>query len=198
MIGLAGGVRGPLQQRPQLHGRRRRQHRLVVAGEDHSQRPGPLGKPGREDLGDHAAHRGSDDVCAVDAQMVQQRGGVVGHVLERVDRRAALADIRAGHSRQQRRTGVAAGHLGRQADVAVVVADDAQTLVDELLAETLAPQQQLRAESHDEQDCGVVRIAHVLVEDVELAGLGRPATNLHQASTSSLCSRLTSTMKLAK
>ena len=145
--------------------------------------------PGREDLRDHATHRGADDVRRVDLQVVEQRGGVVGDVLQRVDGRTAQAEKRADHPRCQRRTGVAAGHLRRQADVAVVVADDAQALVDELLAELLAPQQQLRAETHDQQDGRIVGIAHVLVVDFDVAGL-RPdvaayaaprdaGTNLH-------------------
>ena len=109
-------------------------------------------------------------MCAVSIlEVVQQRRGVVGEILQRVDRRAAQPEERPDHPRHQRRAGVAAGHLARQADVAVVVADDAQALVDELLAETLAPQQQLRAEAHDEQDGGIVRVAHVLVVDVEIA-----------------------------
>ena len=159
--------------------------------------------PGGEDLRDHAAHRRADDVGRVDLQVVEQRGGVVGHVLQRVDRRAAQAEERAHHPRQQRSAGVLAGHLGGQADVAVVVADDPQALVDELLAEPLAPQQQLRTEAHDEQHRRVVRVAHVLVVDVEVARAclclcGSACAVCTQASTSSVCSRLTSTMKLAK
>jgi hypothetical protein len=164
--------------------------------------------PGREDLRDHAAHRGADDVRRVDAQVVEQRGGVVGDVLQRVDGRAAKAEVRADHPRRQRGAGVSAGHLGGQAYVAVVVADDAQALIDELLAEVRAPQQQLRAETHDQQDGLVVRVAHVLVVNFDVTRL-RPdvaayaarcgsGTDLHYASTSSECSRLTSTMKLAK
>ena len=81
--------RRALDDREQGPRRRRRQERLVVAGEDHRQRDGPRGVPRREDLRDHPAHRGADDVGAVDAQVVEHRGGVVGHVLQRVHRRAA-------------------------------------------------------------------------------------------------------------
>ena len=31
-------------------------------------------------LGDHAAHRDADDVGALDAELVEQAGAVVGHV----------------------------------------------------------------------------------------------------------------------
>ena len=35
-------------------------------------------------LGDHAAHRGADDVRGVDRQMIEQADRIAGHVLERV------------------------------------------------------------------------------------------------------------------
>jgi hypothetical protein len=55
-----------------------------------------------------------------------------------------------------------------QPDVAVVEPDHPQTLVDELLAEPLAPEDQLRAQAHDQQDGGIVRVTHVLVIDLQL------------------------------
>ena len=55
----------------------------------------PLGESRREDLGDHAAHRRPDDVGAVDAEVIQQRGGVVGHVLEPVGGLAGQAEPEA-------------------------------------------------------------------------------------------------------
>ena len=80
---------------------------------------------------DHAAHRGADDVRRVEVQVVEQRGGVVGDVLQRVDGRAAKARYER-FIRGAAGAGVSAGHLGGQAYVAVVVADDAQALIDEL------------------------------------------------------------------
>ena len=57
-----------------------------------------------DELRDEAAHRRADDVRRRQVERVEEAGGVVGHVVERVE----------------------AGGLGRQADVAVVVADDAE------------------------------------------------------------------------
>ena len=45
----------------------------------------------REQLGDHPAHRHPDDVRRPDIKVVEQPGGVVGHVAERVGRRAWIA-----------------------------------------------------------------------------------------------------------
>ena len=59
--------------------------------------------------------------------------------------------------------------LAGQTDVPVVVADDAQALADELLAERGPPQQQLGAQPHDQQDGRVVDVAHVLVVQLQVA-----------------------------
>jgi hypothetical protein len=56
-------------------------------------------------------------VSAVDAEMVEQADRVAGHVLERVARRALVAQQQLEHGRDR------AGHRLRAADVAVVVAD---------------------------------------------------------------------------
>src|SRR6476620_9336311 len=77
-----------------------------------------------------------------------------------------------------------AGQFGGQPDVTVVEADDTQALVDELLAEPFAPQQQLGAQTHDEHDDRVARVAHVLVVDVDRVvrvtgpGCARPGLEL--------------------
>ena len=84
---------------------------------------------GREDLRDHAAHRRTDDVRLFGLQMVEQGLGVVRHVDERVRNRA----VRPKKWRTTRGTAnlrALAVELGRQADVAVVVADDAEAAVD--------------------------------------------------------------------
>ncbi len=88
-----------------------------------------------------------------------------------------------------------------QADIAVVVPDDAQAVADQLLAERGPPQQQLGAQPHDQQDGWVVDVAHVLVVQLQVAGYGMPRADLHPSSYTSMsveCSRLTSTMKFAK
>ena len=53
--------------------------------------------PGGEDLRDHPAHRRADDVRLVDFEVVEQRCGVVGHILQRVNRRTAQAEKRPDH-----------------------------------------------------------------------------------------------------
>ena len=63
----------------------------VVGREDDAQPAGALRMAGGEDLGDHPAHRRAHDVHAFDAEVVEHRGGVVGHVLEGVHRFAAQA-----------------------------------------------------------------------------------------------------------
>ena len=85
-------------------------------------------------------------MCAVlDAQVIQHGGGVVGHVLERVDRRAGPAKERTHHAGVLRALHAPAVELAGQADVAVVVSDDPQPVLHQLFAEPVAPQQQLRA-----------------------------------------------------
>ena len=81
------------------------------------------GEPRREDLGDHAAHRGADDVGAVDAEVIEYRGGVVGHVFQPVVRVAGHSQPELEHVGDQRAARLAPLRLAGQADVAVVVAD---------------------------------------------------------------------------
>ena len=73
-------------------------------------------------LADHPAHRHADDVGPVDAEVVEQAGGVVGHVADGV---AGLGeppgDASPGIS--WRRVGGGVRHHRRQPDVAVVEAD---------------------------------------------------------------------------
>ena len=88
----------------------------------------------RDDLGDHAAHRGADDVSLPNAECVQEAHGIFGHVVERVGQRCGLACLRGGHDRRKVRH---AGGLeaGREADVAIVVADDPVAPFHEFLAQ---------------------------------------------------------------
>ena len=68
-----------------------------------------------------------------DAERVEQADGVVGHVVERV-RRLRIAAERGGDVRQARRL-----HLGGQAEVAVVEADDVEAALDELRRRSRRP-----------------------------------------------------------
>src|SRR5262249_61196620 len=62
---LARRVPGFLQDGQQLSGARRRQQRLIVAGEDDREGLGASLVPGRKYLRNHAAHRRADDVRRV-------------------------------------------------------------------------------------------------------------------------------------
>jgi hypothetical protein len=117
-------------------------------------------------LGDHAAHRHPHHVGPLDAQLGQQRGGIVGHVLNPVGRRGAVT------AEEGDEVGDAL-ELRRQADVAVVVADGEETAAGQLLDETLGPGGQLPTQSHHEEERGIRRIpvGHVLdVDPVDVHG----------------------------
>lgn len=94
-------------------------------------------------LRDHPAHRRPDHMGAVEPEMIEERCGVVSHVLERVDRRAGPPEIRAHQVGHQATTGALAVQFGGQPHVTVVVADHPVALVDQFLAETVTPQQKL-------------------------------------------------------
>jgi len=90
---------------------------------------------------------GSDTECAEEAD------GIVGHVLEGVP-----------PSRQMRRA----------ARVAVVETDHAETFGGELTAKVLWPVNELEAETHDEQHCGMPAVAERLVAEVDVTNVCQP------------------------
>ena len=124
---------------------------------------------GRQHLRDHAAHRRADDMGALDAEVVQQALHVVGHVDQRVGHLAAAARHVAQHPRVDRAVGLLAVQLRRQAGVAVVEADDAVALFDQLRAEPVRPHRQLGADAHDQQHGRGVGVAEILVEQLHVA-----------------------------
>ena len=77
---LAGRIEGQLDHPPPRH----RRQRLARTGHDDAQRRQPFGVAAGQHLRDHAAHRRADDVGSFDAEVVEQRAGVLGHVDERV------------------------------------------------------------------------------------------------------------------
>jgi hypothetical protein len=96
------------------------------------------------------------------AERVEQADRVGSHVGERVRRRGEIAGERRGQ----------VGHgciveMGRLAHVAVVEADELQAAPGQLLAESIRPGDELRADAHDQQHRGRVRVAETLVGDVE-------------------------------
>jgi hypothetical protein len=120
-----------------------------------------------EHLRDHPAHRRADDVRPVDPKMVEEAAGVFGHVDERVRHRAAAPERVPDDAGVHRPVGLLPGHLRRQADVAVVVADHPKPALDQQLAEPVRPHRQLRTDAHDEQDGRACRVAEVLVEQLD-------------------------------
>jgi hypothetical protein len=101
-------------------------------------------------LGDHAAHRGADQMRRGDAERVEQADHVVGHVAKLVGR----ADGNAEESQLQqfgRGQAGAAAELGGVADIAVVEPDHPETAGRELLAELVVPKDHLGVQSHDHQ-----------------------------------------------
>ena len=83
-----------------------------------------------ERLGDHATHRGSDDVGARDAELAEQTGRIVRHVLHAVGGRGCVAA-------EERRDLGQSLELGRQAAVPVVEADDEEAALAQTIDETL-------------------------------------------------------------
>ncbi len=170
-----GGVGLPLlrrlrQQRP--HHAEPRHHARpppARAGHDRAERRDPLGMAGGERLGDHPAHRGADEMGAVDADPVEEAGRVGRHLGQRVARRPGQPERPRDHVRR------AAADFRREADVAVVEADDLVTAVDELPAEVLVPGEHLHPEPHHEQDRRVGRIPEGLVGELDpAADVGGP------------------------
>jgi hypothetical protein len=103
-------------------------------------------------------------VRTLDAEAVEQPDAVVGHVGERVGRRARVAAQELADRRRPVRR-----ELRRSPDVAVVVADHAEAGRGELLAEPRAPPEHLCGEAHDEQHGRVGRIPERLVGELDVA-----------------------------
>ena len=132
----AGGAHGP----------------VAGGGHDRRRREELTGVVDRQCLGDHPAQRDTDHVRTVDAQMGQEGGRVVGHVLDAIGRHRHLAAEEGNHERPQAGR---VGELGREPTVTVVETDDEETLTEDV-HEALGPGDQLCAQSHDEQQRGLV------------------------------------------
>ena len=97
---------------------------------------------GGDHLRDHAAHRGTDDVRALDPERVEQTSRVACHVVERVGCRRLFARRARRHDR---------GHVARtrfvefvrQTDVAIVEGDDAEAAIVEHLDQRQRPTRHL-------------------------------------------------------
>jgi hypothetical protein len=105
--------------------------------------------PDREKLRDVSAHRHAGHVRCADAEIIENRDNVEGHVAEVVCR---LEVVRA------------AGGLA-QPDVAVVRTDHEEPCLDEQGAEALVPADELRSAAVQQHERPIRRIAGGLVVD---------------------------------
>ena len=102
------------------------------------------------------------DVGRRQVELTQQARGVARHVGERV-RRALLAparDLPDGGGRRR--------DVGRAAAVAVVEPHDVEPAAGELRAELVRPADHLGRETHDEEHRRIVRVAELLVAELDL------------------------------
>jgi hypothetical protein len=119
------------------------------------------------ELGDHPAHRGADEVDAVQAEGVEQPHRVAGQVGECVGDTRGVA---AQHRHDVGRAGVV--EVRGEPDVAVVEADDVQPPLGQAAAEVVGPPDHLGGQAHDEQDRWIAGLAEGLVRDLDLADPG--------------------------
>ena len=120
----------------------------------------------RHQLGNHPAHRRADHMRAGDAQRLEQASAVIGHIPESIGHPCGKADPLAQDLPHQARCTLAL-ELVRQADIAVVVADDAVPLAHQRLDKLVRPQRHLGAEAHHQQDHFMFGIAIVFIEQLK-------------------------------
>ena len=133
---------------------------------DRSQTFRPSGMVDRHQLGDHAAHRGADNVGAADAERVHEADRIVGHVIERIGNVRYLpgGDLRQQRARLGRRP---AREVGRLTDVAVVEPHDAESPGRQAFAQRLWPENELGRQAHDHENERIAVTAEGLVFDID-------------------------------
>ena len=132
-------------------GEERHRRRRIGGRHDRRDRADPGGVAEGDELHDHAAHRGPDQVRPFDGEVIEDGHGVVGEVLQRVGGLARL--VRRGST-----------------DVAVVVPDHVAPSGGESPAEAVVPAQHRRAGAHHEEHGRVIGVAERLA--AELDGVG--------------------------
>ena len=123
----------------------------------------------RNELRDHAAHRGADDMGALDPERVEKPGRVGGHVVQRIGRERRAA----GFSRDHHGGKVWRAELGeksRASDVAIVEPHDPEVAGDEPVAYRVPPARQRRIEPMDQKDRGIAIAPEAVVGDVYPVG----------------------------
>ena len=128
-----------------------------------------------EGLHDHAAHRQAHHVGPLHPERVEHRHDIGGHVGERVRDLRRFTSLQGRHHAHH--VGGDVGEVGRQADVAVVHADDMEALVHEALAPLGAVVDALAPQSVDEDERRLGRVAEGLVVDLD-----RPVVRERHAS----------------
>ena len=125
---------------------------LAVAGVGHDRRQaGDLGRVADgQRLGDHPAHRDADDVGPLDAEVVEQPGGVVGHVAERGSRTWRTAGTSVARM-SWRRVGGGAGIFVDSPMSRLSKRITRKPLADQQVDELERPGDELAAQPHDEQ-----------------------------------------------
>jgi hypothetical protein len=106
-------------------------------------------------------------MCAADAQVIHQHHRVFRHVAQLVGRfqEALLEQFDRGQP-------LAAAHLARLADIAIVEADHPEATAGKLAAELVVPMDHLGAEPHDQQHRLGIGVAKHLVADVDAVHVG--------------------------
>lgn len=123
----------------------------------------------RDELRDHPAHGGSDNVRPLDAERVEQGRRVGRHVVERIGRGRPRALLHRGHHRREVR-GSERREMGRPSDVPIVEPHGAEALGRKPLAERIGPEDQRRRKAHDQEDRWIPAAAETLVFDVDSVG----------------------------
>lgn len=119
---------------------------------DHRQCDDTRGVSQRQPLRDHAAHRHPHHMRLPDAVAVEDAHGIVRHVIECIRRLARRI-------------------FGRQAGVAVVVADHETAFAGEFFAKRLRPPQHRGHGAHDQQHGWIPGVAKRLGDDFGCRGL---------------------------
>jgi hypothetical protein len=124
----------------------------------------------RQQLGDHAAHRCADNMGGADTKCIEDARGVVGHVLEGIG--CMQGDMQeVMHHVAQAPRGFCTLDFRRQANIAIIEANDIVASLDERITEVRRPGNHLRAEAHDQQDRVAARVPERVVFDCQSVGL---------------------------
>jgi hypothetical protein len=137
--------------------------RIATGGHERDEGAEAVGMLDGHGLRDLATHGGTEDVSFFDAEGIEEAGGVGGHIGEGVGGGGVIAGESGGEI--GRRSG---GHVGGMAGVAIVEADDLDTVIDKHVAEGVGPVNHLCCATHDHEQRGRVGRAELLVGDVDV------------------------------